>query len=109
MLLVFSLLERLPAIPLCPSRWLLNVDCPTCGTTRAIHNILHFEFYHGWTANPVAYVVLIAIILRLLQLFTKNSFLQRILQSGFLAITVLTLFFALGYYHFFTTNYLRFR
>lgn len=39
-------------VELCPSKLLLNMECPGCGITRAVVNFHHFEFgeaiYYNW-------------------------------------------------------------
>lgn len=39
--------------PGCPFRFLTGFTCPGCGTTRALHQILHGHFYAAFTLNPL--------------------------------------------------------
>ena len=39
--------------PGCPFRFLTGFNCPGCGTTRALHQILHGDFYTAFTLNPL--------------------------------------------------------
>lgn len=39
--------------PGCPFRFLTGFTCPGCGTTRALHQILHGDFYTAFTLNPL--------------------------------------------------------
>ena len=39
--------------PGCPFRVLTGFTCPGCGTTRALHQILHGHFYTAFTLNPL--------------------------------------------------------
>jgi hypothetical protein len=39
--------------PGCPFRFLTGFTCPGCGTTRALHQILHGNFYAAFTLNPL--------------------------------------------------------
>ena len=39
--------------PKCPFYVLTGLQCPGCGTTRAIHCLLHFEFLKAWQYNPL--------------------------------------------------------
>lgn len=40
--------------PPCPSRALLGLHCPGCGTLRATHRLLHGELWAAFRMNPVA-------------------------------------------------------
>ncbi len=68
-LLVFPLvLLFLPATffdngqSLCPSKLLLNKDCPGCGITRGVMHAVHFDFKKAWYYNKLTFVVLPIII-----------------------------------------------
>lgn len=39
--------------PACPFRLLTGFTCPGCGTTRALHEILHGDFAAAFVLNPV--------------------------------------------------------
>lgn len=39
--------------PACPFRMLTGFTCPGCGTTRALHQILHGDFAAAFVLNPV--------------------------------------------------------
>jgi len=39
--------------PACPFRLLTGFTCPGCGTTRALHQILHGHFETAFTLNPL--------------------------------------------------------
>jgi len=39
--------------PACPFRLLTGFNCPGCGVTRALHQILHGDFYTAFTLNPL--------------------------------------------------------
>jgi hypothetical protein len=39
--------------PACPFRWLTGFTCPGCGTTRALHQILHGHFAAAFMLNPL--------------------------------------------------------
>ena len=39
--------------PGCPFRLLTGFTCPGCGTTRALHQILHGHFLTAFTLNPL--------------------------------------------------------
>lgn len=44
-------------LPKCPLHALTGLDCPTCGSTRALHHILHGEVARGLAFNPAAPVL----------------------------------------------------
>jgi hypothetical protein len=54
---VFLCVAELPIFPLCGLQRLCGVECPTCGTTRAVWNIFHGRFSAAWSLNPVGFVV----------------------------------------------------
>ena len=39
--------------PVCPFRLLTGFTCPGCGTTRALHQILHGHFAAAFMLNPL--------------------------------------------------------
>src|SRR5215216_7769827 len=39
--------------PICLFRFLTGFTCPGCGTTRALHQILHGHFLTAFTLNPL--------------------------------------------------------
>jgi hypothetical protein len=39
--------------PVCPFRLLTGLTCPGCGSTRAMHQILHGQFVTAFTLNPL--------------------------------------------------------
>lgn len=39
--------------PICLFRFLTGFTCPGCGTTRAMHQILHGNFLTAFTLNPL--------------------------------------------------------
>lgn len=44
-------------MPKCPWHALTGLDCPSCGSTRALHHILHGELIRGLEYNPMAPVL----------------------------------------------------
>ena len=39
--------------PLCPFRFLTGLQCPGCGTTRALHQLVHGHFAAAFMLNPL--------------------------------------------------------
>lgn len=44
--------------PLCPFRFLTGLTCPGCGSTRAMHQLLHGHFEAAFMLNPLLIVAL---------------------------------------------------
>lgn len=53
--------------PPCPTKYLLGIKCPGCGSLRASHALLHGRVAEAWHLNPM---LLLAIPFILLLLFT---------------------------------------
>ena len=45
-------------LPLCPTKALLGIDCPGCGTLRMIYSLLHFDLLSAVRFNALAVVAL---------------------------------------------------
>lgn len=43
--------------PPCPFRFLTGFTCPGCGTTRALHQILHGHFLSAFMLNPLFFLL----------------------------------------------------
>ncbi len=39
--------------PKCPVLHLTGIQCPGCGSQRAIHSLLHFNIIEAWKFNPL--------------------------------------------------------
>ena len=44
--------------PQCPFRLLTGLQCPGCGTTRALHHLLHGRFEEAFRLNPMIFVLI---------------------------------------------------
>src|SRR5688572_5675450 len=53
--------------PACPFRLLTGFTCPGCGTTRALHQILHGDFAAAFMLNPLLLLGLPFVLLALLR------------------------------------------
>ena len=53
--------------PGCPFRLLTGFTCPGCGTTRALHQILHGHFDTAFTLNPLLLVAIPFLLFALLR------------------------------------------
>ena len=43
--------------PRCPVRLLTGLECPGCGTTRALHHLLHGRIDDAFRLNPMLFVL----------------------------------------------------
>ncbi|HEX7151887.1 MAG TPA: DUF2752 domain-containing protein [Thermoanaerobaculia bacterium] len=98
-LATFALLERLPAVPLCVLKLATGVDCPTCGTTRAIFSLMHGDVAAAWAFNPVG-IVVVAILLRRLVMLAANGRRVAVVGSDGFGAALLMLVFVFGVTHF---------
>lgn len=44
--------------PFCPFRLFTGLQCPGCGTTRALHELMHGHFLAAFMLNPLLFVAL---------------------------------------------------
>lgn len=44
---------------ICPIYQATGLLCPSCGMTRALHNLLHLRFTQAWRYNPLIYVLIL--------------------------------------------------
>ena len=44
--------------PTCPFRLLTGLQCPGCGTTRAVHHLLHGRVEEAFRLNPMLFVLM---------------------------------------------------
>jgi len=98
---MFALLPALPGVPLCPVKWLTGRDCPTCGVTRALHALMHGHLAEAAALNPIAFLVILVVLRRLLILYAAEGGFGRLLSAKIVERGVLAAFFALGYWHVF--------
>jgi hypothetical protein len=53
--------------PLCPFHYLTGLYCPGCGSTRAIHHLLHGSLIRAFSMNPLMFISLPILALLLLR------------------------------------------
>jgi hypothetical protein len=92
----FSTISKLPEIPLCPAVWFGGIGCPACGTTRSVWSIMHAQFVDAWALNPIGYVVVLAMIRRLVVLATRKREAFTALDSHAVDQLLIYSFFALA-------------
>lgn len=44
--------------PRCSFKLLTGLDCPGCGSTRALHALTHLRFGDAWAANPAMFIAM---------------------------------------------------
>jgi hypothetical protein len=49
---------RTGIFPACPFRMLTGLNCPGCGTTRGLHQLLHGNFVAAFELNPLMVLIL---------------------------------------------------
>ena len=50
--------------PLCPFRAVTGLDCPGCGSLRAVHDLAHADLHGAMDHNAVLVVVLVSVAVR---------------------------------------------
>ncbi len=58
--------------PICPFRVLTGFNCPGCGTTRAVHQLLHGHVVAAFELNPLT-ILLLPVLAYALVSFTKSA------------------------------------
>ena len=58
--------------PSCPFRALTGFNCPGCGTTRAVHQLLHGHVVAAFEINPLT-ILLLPVLAYALVSFTKSA------------------------------------
>ena len=79
----------------CLNKQLFGVECPGCGTQRAIAFLLEGEFYEAFKMFPAIYtLVLFFILLGLHLMDKKRNYTKLVIASAFLnAIVILGAYF----------------
>jgi|SRR5215204_1886770 len=78
--------------PSCPFRFLTGLQCPGCGITRALHNLLHGHLMTAFTLNPLFVVALPFLIFVLLR-YTSYAFQQKTPRANALPANVIYFIF----------------
>lgn len=60
---LFSPEESGSFFPPCPFHYVTGLDCPGCGSQRAIHHLLHLDFKMAFLRNPLLVMALPYILL----------------------------------------------
>ncbi len=103
-MLDFSDLTYLPG---CPVKTLTGLNCPGCGSTRALHQLIHLHPLNAWNYNPALIVLGIpAMILLLVDLAGTICIRKRIIfkvgnrTGSMLAPLILIYFLVRNLFHF---------
>jgi hypothetical protein len=62
--------------PSCPFRALTGFNCPGCGTTRALHQLLHGNLVAAFELNPLT-ILLLPVLAYALVLYTRSAITAR--------------------------------
>ena len=69
---------RWTEITVCPVKLVTGYPCPSCGTTRSIHALMHGHFAEALMINPFGVIsvgiVVVVLILLILDLSTKKDY-----------------------------------
>jgi hypothetical protein len=95
----FTLSRTLLNIPMCPFAY-LGINCPTCGTTRAVWQIFHGHFWAAWSLNPIGFIVVFLLLRRLSVLSAPRHLVVRIVSNQVADIALLGAFFCAGFMKF---------
>ncbi|HMO52742.1 MAG TPA: DUF2752 domain-containing protein [Kiritimatiellia bacterium] len=60
---IYAITPESAIYPRCPSMFLWQTPCPTCGGLRAIHHLLHGRAADAWAYNPGVVIGLALLIL----------------------------------------------
>ena len=79
-------------LPGCPFHALTGLYCPGCGTTRALHALLHFDWPTALAMNPLAVVAIPLLPLLLLHQLRPQLALTRWVADGRVWLVVVLVF-----------------
>lgn len=65
-------------MPKCPFKMLTGLDCPSCGSQRAFHAVLHGQFEAAFLLNPYIFLVFPYLLLLLYTYLSDSTLAQRI-------------------------------
>ena len=82
--------------PSCPFRALTGFNCPGCGTTRALHQLLHGNVVSAFELNPLM-ILLLPVVVYALVSFTKSAITRRpmpniSIQPGYVWLSLILVF-----------------
>ena len=60
------------AFPVCPFRALTGLNCPGCGTTRGLHQLLHGNVIAAFEFNPLTMLLVPVLVFSLIS-FTRSA------------------------------------
>lgn len=78
--------------PVCPFRALTGFTCPGCGTTRAVHHLLHGDFSAAFQLNPFTMVLLPLLLIAFVRYSVKIFRAQPIKGNELAPVYIWTLF-----------------
>lgn len=92
LILVYTVFDpaSTPWMPKCPFRLLTGLDCPGCGSQRAIHALLHGDLHAAFSANAMLVILSPVILLLAFAEFNRRRF-PRLYRRLAHPATVLTL------------------
>jgi hypothetical protein len=87
--------------PTCPFHTLTGFNCPGCGTTRALHQLLHGNVVTAFELNPLT-ILLLPVLAWALALFTRSAITGRAMPEVSLPpkLVWLSVFIVFGFWVF---------
>ena len=90
-----------PYFPKCPFLVLTGLECPGCGSQRAIHHLLNFELIAAFQANALVVLflpyILLGVVFRNIKQYSPRLLRIRKMLFGFRAI-IIVLITVLGFW-----------
>lgn len=84
--LLFNFDDCQQYLPQCLIKKVFNINCPSCGTQRAIHLLVHGEFLAAFRCNPFAFFTLCYFCAFFMYVsFSKSKRLESLLLISFLS------------------------
>jgi len=103
-LVLLATMPTLPSVQLCPFKFFTGVPCPTCGVTRGLFALLHGQIVLATHLNPLAFVVAIILLRRLLVLTLLPFRIATILAASSADRAIAIIFFVVGAAHYVLLN-----
>lgn len=75
-------------VPKCPFKMLTGYDCPSCGSQRVFHLLLHGEIKSAFMLNPAIFVAIPYLLVVIYSSVSKSWFANKVRPFAFHYITI---------------------